>query len=344
MNTALSAASLSALSFVGAVKANVRQVAGEVLLSAQLDGHQLTVVWGLNPASTPEHSAGTALDFMVYSDTPAGTWVADYLWTNRARLGLRWELWRQRSRSTSPGKPDTWQAMEDRGSPTKNHMDHVHANFWVKAYEGAGAAGGQGGRPAPGPGPAPGSQFPGKGAFVLGVSHPAVTLLGQRLIAHGFGRGYLVGPGPTFTQVDKDATRAFQLAQGFAASGADGYPGPETWAALMAEPKQPAPPPAGRPRVSLAAVQRAAELDPDRPQGGSTPGSADAVRVVEAALRKAALLDAQFATDGSFGRSTRQAYAAWQRQNGAVGAGADGIPGRQTLVALGARYGFDVVA
>ncbi|MER6231729.1 peptidoglycan-binding protein [Streptomyces sp. NPDC001616] len=82
-----------------------------------------------------------------------------------------------------------------------------------------------------------GKSFPGASAFVLGKSHPAVTVLGERLIVHGHGSFYKVGPGPTFGQADKDATQAFQKAQGWTGSDADGYPGAETWKRLMAAPK-----------------------------------------------------------------------------------------------------------
>lgn len=86
-----------------------------------------------------------------------------------------------------------------------------------------------------------GKSFPGASAFKLGKSHPAVTVLGQRLIAHGFGRFYKVGPGPTFGEADKNATEAFQKVQGWSGSDADGYPGAETWKRLMAAPKKAAP-------------------------------------------------------------------------------------------------------
>lgn len=123
-----------ALSYMGAVRPNVRMVAIEVLLACQQAGYTLKTVWGYNPASRPEHSAGTALDFMVHSNRAAGDFITDYLWKHRARLGVRWMIWRQRIRSTSPGKPGTWQWMADRGSVTQNHMDHPHVNFHVKNY------------------------------------------------------------------------------------------------------------------------------------------------------------------------------------------------------------------
>jgi len=78
------------------------------------------------------------------------------------------------------------------------------------------------------------SSYPGASAFVLGHKDPAVTLLGKRLQAHGFGSFYKVGAGPTFTQVDKAAVAAFQKSLGWSGSDVSGYPGPVTWAKLMA--------------------------------------------------------------------------------------------------------------
>lgn len=109
----------------------------------------------------------------------------------------------------------------------------------------------------------------------------------------------------------------------------------------------PAPPAGGSGsahQVSLAALVKAAKADPKRKQGGTTPGAADDVRLVEAALVKARILAKTWASDGSYGGQTVAAYAAWQRSLGYRGAGADGIPGRESLSKLGARYGFKVVA
>ncbi|MGW8953510.1 peptidoglycan-binding protein [Streptomyces sp. NPDC055709] len=87
-----------------------------------------------------------------------------------------------------------------------------------------------------------GKTFPGASAFELGQSHPAVTVLGQRLVAHGYGRFYKEGPGPRFTEADKGAVQAFQKAQGWTGSDADGYPGSSTWSRLIAAPKAPSKP------------------------------------------------------------------------------------------------------
>lgn len=128
----LSAVGRRALETLGPVRPNVRLVATETLLAAESAGHRVKVVWGYNRDSTPEHSAGTALDFMVFDDRAAGDWLAQYLWTNRARLGVRWVIWRQRIRSSKQG--GVWRAMADRGNSTQNHMDHPHVNCHVQDY------------------------------------------------------------------------------------------------------------------------------------------------------------------------------------------------------------------
>jgi hypothetical protein len=119
-------------------------------------------------------------------------------------------------------------------------------------------------------------------------------------------------------------------------------PGP---AALAAEPlfAAPAAPPDAR-TVDLSQLRAAAVADPKRPQGGTTPGAADDVRVVEAALVREGLLEARWAGDGSYGAKTVEAYARWQRRLGYTGDDADGIPGMTSLRRLGEKYGFRVVS
>lgn len=107
------------------------------------------------------------------------------------------------------------------------------------------------------------------------------------------------------------------------------------------------PAPAPKPvevKVSLSALVKAFKADPARPQGGTTSGSVDDVKAVEWALFKEGVLPKEFAEDASAGSSTGVAYQKWQRELGFTGKDADGIPGRASLVALGAKYGFKVVA
>lgn len=85
-----------------------------------------------------EHSTGRAIDIMIGSNTAKGNQIASWLYRNAGPLGLKWEIWRQRIRH--PGSD--WRAMGDRGSPTQNHMDHVHAFF--EAMGGGGKLSGAG--------------------------------------------------------------------------------------------------------------------------------------------------------------------------------------------------------
>lgn len=71
-----------------------------------------------------DHGAGLALDIMV--DPGTGNQVAAFLQENQAKLGIEYLIWQQRI--WRPATSGSWRGMSDRGSPTANHMDHVHAN------------------------------------------------------------------------------------------------------------------------------------------------------------------------------------------------------------------------
>jgi hypothetical protein len=90
--------------------------------------------------------------------------------------------------------------------------------------------------PAPKPQPVY-APFPGVGFFRLGKKHKLITELGKALVKAGY-KGYKMGPGQEFTRADIKAVAWFQRKQGWTGSGADGYPGPETWKRLkVAQPK-----------------------------------------------------------------------------------------------------------
>ncbi|MFE2462981.1 peptidoglycan-binding protein [Streptomyces sp. NPDC059402] len=91
-------------------------------------------------------------------------------------------------------------------------------------------------KPAPKPTPKPKPKapaFPGASKFKPGQVNQYVTQLGQALVKKGYGQFYAIGPGPRWTEGDRLAVQAFQRAQGWSGSGADGSPGPQTWARLM---------------------------------------------------------------------------------------------------------------
>jgi hypothetical protein len=88
-------------------------------------------------------------------------------------------------------------------------------------------------QPIPAPAAPP---FPGRAAFKLGKSNPAVTMLDRQLVRLGYtkhndGNGYQ--PGPQYTTYTRDNVRDFQHAQGWSGDDADGFPGPETWSRLF---------------------------------------------------------------------------------------------------------------
>ncbi|MEV7102927.1 peptidoglycan-binding protein [Streptomyces atroolivaceus] len=92
------------------------------------------------------------------------------------------------------------------------------------------------GIPAAGSGGTPGGTvaYPGRSLFRPGQADSRIERLGDRLVSKGYGAHYVTGPGPRWTEADRRNIEAFQRAQGWGGSAADGYPGPETWRRLFA--------------------------------------------------------------------------------------------------------------
>ncbi|MFC4053258.1 hypothetical protein ACFOY4_26530 [Actinomadura syzygii] len=80
-----------------------------------------------------DHGDGRACDFMESTGGRApteaarrhGDQVAAYAVANARRLGISYVIWRQRIWNVRGGG---WRPMEDRGSITQNHYDHVHVS------------------------------------------------------------------------------------------------------------------------------------------------------------------------------------------------------------------------
>jgi hypothetical protein len=77
--------------------------------------------------SGSEHSTGHALDIMVSGSE--GQEVADWLHANYKKLGVSQLIWQQHI-WTVQRSSEGWRAMEDRGSTTANHYDHVHVTVY----------------------------------------------------------------------------------------------------------------------------------------------------------------------------------------------------------------------
>ena len=89
------------------------------------------------PGSDGEHPLGRACDFMLStggvmpaaSSIQHGYDIAAWAQANASRLGIMYIIYRQRIwdvRMASSG----WVPMEDRGSITANHYDHVHISVF----------------------------------------------------------------------------------------------------------------------------------------------------------------------------------------------------------------------
>ncbi|MBZ5741013.1 mucin-2 protein [Nocardioides mangrovi] len=75
-----------------------------------------------------EHSSGKALDIMT-SDKALGDTIAAFLQQHAAELHLYDVIWWDRI-WTPERASEGWRAYGDHGSPTANHMDHVHVSTY----------------------------------------------------------------------------------------------------------------------------------------------------------------------------------------------------------------------
>ena len=74
-----------------------------------------------------EHSQGIAVDIMVSGDR--GWQVAEFVRANASELGVSYVIYSQQIWSVERGS-EGWRGMEDRGSTTANHYDHVHVTTY----------------------------------------------------------------------------------------------------------------------------------------------------------------------------------------------------------------------
>jgi hypothetical protein len=115
------------------ITARMRQVRNEI----DRRFGPFTAIGCYRPEATGEHPLGRACDFMLSSGgvmpsaagVQRGYAIAAWAHANASRLGIMYIIYRQRIwdiRMASPG----WVPMEDRGSITANHFDHVHISVF----------------------------------------------------------------------------------------------------------------------------------------------------------------------------------------------------------------------
>lgn len=88
---------------------------------------EITDIGGALGRGNDDHGAGLAVDLMT-SDSAQGDAIAEFVLANQQRFGVTYVIWQQRYNDGNG-----WSYMEDNGSPTANHYDHVHVSFAANA-------------------------------------------------------------------------------------------------------------------------------------------------------------------------------------------------------------------
>lgn len=99
----------------------------------------VSTIYGWRQDAYPEHPSGLALDIMVGTDKALGDSIFDYFKLNAEKFKVFDIIWYQTYYEfAADGSLSYSNGMEDRGSITQNHMDHVHV--WMKYANGDEAA------------------------------------------------------------------------------------------------------------------------------------------------------------------------------------------------------------
>ncbi|MGF3226727.1 LysM peptidoglycan-binding domain-containing protein [Facklamia sp. P12932] len=83
--------------------------------------------YGLRPGDSGDHGKGLAVDFMVPVGSALGDQIAADAVANMGNSNIAYVIWKQQI--YGHWTDGQWQQMEDRGSVTQNHYDHVHVSF-----------------------------------------------------------------------------------------------------------------------------------------------------------------------------------------------------------------------
>jgi hypothetical protein len=83
------------------------------------DGHQPVAARALDNLVSDEYGQYPS------DDNALGDTLAAWALAHQAEFGIWYVIWRQRI-----NYGEGWENMEDRGSLTENHYDHVHVSFW----------------------------------------------------------------------------------------------------------------------------------------------------------------------------------------------------------------------
>ncbi|MBD0747499.1 peptidoglycan-binding protein [Streptomyces sp. CBMA152] len=176
----------------------------------------------------------------------------------------------------------------------------------------------------------PSTAFPGAASFGPGANNANVTRLGQMLVARGGKRFYTEGPGPRWGDADRRATEAFQRAQGWTGTEADGLPGPDTWSLLVKGTGRDIP--AAR-TPAVTATPASFVTAPAYPGAGYFRPGQSSTYVTDLGRRLVLKGFGRYYTSGpgpDWEEADRRNVEAFQRAQGWRGAEADGYPGPET--------------
>ncbi|WP_329492515.1 peptidoglycan-binding protein (plasmid) [Kitasatospora sp. NBC_01246] len=281
-------------------------------------------------------------------------------WTNGFDPSSKPNYQRLIAAARAHGVPDSWPAGPPAASPSApsnrsrdiwqskgGHYGHCHVpgnDHWDPgAIDTAKVPGGHGSPGTDPQQPADPNAYPGADKFGPGADNAFVTRLGELLVARGGGRFYSEGPSPQWGEADRNACRAFQEAQGWSGSDADGLPGPTTWLYLVTGQGQNIPEPAPEPQP-----QPQQPVDPDAYPGADQfgPGANNwsVTRLGQMLVRRGG---ARFYSEGpgpAWSDADRSATEAFQRAQGWSGSDADGLPGPTTWLYLVTGQGQNIPA
>lgn len=116
---------MSALVRGGTVLPHVQKFADDVMAAIPAANS-----FGTYPGHEPVEDQAVDCFVPVYSLEP-GTSIANYAIANMAKYGIWYVIFRQLI--WNPEIELAWRPMEDRGSSTQNHFDHVHLSFYATA-------------------------------------------------------------------------------------------------------------------------------------------------------------------------------------------------------------------
>ncbi|MGW5675605.1 peptidoglycan-binding protein [Streptomyces sp. NPDC003860] len=178
-------------------------------------------------------------------------------------------------------------------------------------------------------GPTTGDPFPGAQYFGPGKSNKHITRLGQMLVERGGKKYYTTGPGPRWSEADRKATQAFQRAQGWRGSAADGIPGAKTWSLLVNGKGKDI---AGTDATPAPAPGSDAAVPPYPGPGAFRPGrsSPDVTRLGRQLVKRGFGRHYVTGPGPAWGEADRRNVEAFQLAQGWRGAAADGYPGPET--------------